>query len=81
MAFDDVKVVLTGPWVGFRERVITQSEADRSGAATAFSRALCSPPLGTVLTPSHVFLPLRCHRDDIGTDLVACFEPAELEGK
>lgn len=45
MAFDDVKVVLTGPWVSFRERVITQSEVDRSGVATAFSRALCSPPL------------------------------------
>lgn len=74
MAFDDMKVVLTGPWVSFQERVITQSKADRSGAAIAFSLALCS-------SPSHAFLLLWCHGDDIGTDLVACFEPAEPEVK
>lgn len=72
MAFGDMKVVLTGPWVSFQEKVITQRKADGSGAARDFSLALCSPP-------SHAFLLLRCHRHDIGTDLVVCFEPAEPE--
>lgn len=73
MVFDDIKVVLTGPWVSFQEKVITQSEADHSGATTAFSLALCSPP-------SHISA-VGCHRENVSTDLVACFEPAEPEVK
>lgn len=41
MAFDDMKVVLTGPWVSCQEKVIPQRKADRSGAARDFSLALC----------------------------------------